>query len=185
MPPAGGLPAPWHCGKADPPMNRMTDRCKTLSCPKLRLRTLIINFEQVGFTHQYLCGLTQKTKFNFSAWKVVHPVISQHPVKALTRWWPTVANRNLGVTTLHCSLQWEDSTHKSLRCSSCVVFTLTWWVPFMNGHTGKRNKSLTGYNKTLWINIRIQQWLYSVNGGFCHFQATKLVDIITTGQSWC
>ena len=39
------LPFPVHAGKPTPPptMNRMTHRCKTLPCPKHRLRAVKIN----------------------------------------------------------------------------------------------------------------------------------------------
>ena len=28
---AGVLPAPWHCGKAEPPENRMSDKCENIT----------------------------------------------------------------------------------------------------------------------------------------------------------
>ena len=45
-----GGSASWHCGKADPPLYRMTDRCKNITLPQLRLRAIYLNFNNC-FNH--------------------------------------------------------------------------------------------------------------------------------------
>ena len=47
VPAQGGVPARGGGGGYLPPVNRMTDRCKILPCPKLRLRAVNITFQQL------------------------------------------------------------------------------------------------------------------------------------------
>ena len=45
-----GMPTPWHSGKTDPPVDRMTDACENTTFPQLRLRAVTISLAR-----QYQC----------------------------------------------------------------------------------------------------------------------------------
>ena len=59
-------PPPSACWEANPPtMNRMTHRCKTLPCPKLRLRAVKINMADGALSGKHGTFFTMKPYFPF------------------------------------------------------------------------------------------------------------------------
>ena len=40
LPSEAGHPTPWYCGKADSPVNRMTDTCENITFLQLHLRAV-------------------------------------------------------------------------------------------------------------------------------------------------